>query len=366
MKSAATTLRQTTPAIWTDTTTAGLDSILTDIAELVTREGAWIDAHLITMECDGHLELASNAGQQGQPFIDLPTQVLVPIDALTWDEESVEVRLSEGAETMTSVQHDLLVLHIALWNATSKLSTFRATHPRAAALQNSDLHNAITRIRPSFTPGDATEDMLRTRTFSLRAGESTSSVVMPILELANHHPWGAPYRVNDARLSANYCAIDNSGLTYVHYGPHRDAIDLACLYGYATDFTTFFVSVPMTINLQGFGTLIIERSVQRRASVKWQADNGNLRVNYLLLDAHTGLFESLHRPVREFLLSQGASKSQALSLALEVAETVLYTNHQRLFDVITAAEGVSHPGAATVSLAARHQRQIIDVIGELA
>lgn len=366
MSTAAPTLTHATPAIATDTATAGLDSIVTDIAECLTREGARIDARLIVMERGGHLAVASDTGQQGEPFIDLPTQVLVPIDNLTWADESDQVRLVGGSETLTPVQSELLDLHIALWNATDKLATFRAAHPRAAILESAELRDAIALVRPGLTPGDSTRDMLRTRTFSLRAGDSTSSVIMPILELANHHPKGAPYRLRDGRLGAEYHFVDDTGLTYVHYGPHRDAIDLACLYGYATDITTFIVSVPLTVDLHDFGTLVIERSVQRRASATWQVEDGTLRVNYLVLDAYLGLFDALHRPVRDYLITQGASRAQALSLAIDAAEVILNANHVRLTDVIAAAEDVPHLGASTIALAATHQRQVIDVIGQLA
>lgn len=366
MSSAVPTLSHSTRVLLTDMTTAGLDELVTGIAELLVRNDAAIDPDLIVVEREGHLALATSEVKHGEPFISLPTQVLVPIDGLVWDDESDQVRLTESTEPLTSVQSDLLDLHIALWNTSDKLATFRATHPRAATLEETGLRRAIARIRPSFTPGDTPRDMLRTRTFTLRAGDSSSSVIMPLLELANHHPHGAPYRVDNGRLGANYSFIDDTGLTYVHYGPHRDAFDLACLYGYATDFTTFFVSAPMSIDLQDFGALTIERSVQRRGPAIWRIDEGDLRVSYLLLDARNGLFEALHRPVRDFLLARGASKAQALSVAIAAAETILQVNLQCYMNVITEAERVSHPGAATISIAAAHQRHVIDVIGELA
>lgn len=366
MTSATVAESMTTPAIETDTATAGLDSIITDIAEFLTHEGARIDANLIAVERGGHLALASETGQHGKPFIDLPTKVLVPVNGLTWADESDEVRLVGGTETLTPVQSELLDLHIALWNATDKLASFRSTHPRAAASEDTELLDAIAAARPGFTPGETTRDMLRTRTFTLRQVDSTSSVIMPLLELANHHPNGAPYRLTDGHLGAGYHFVDNTGLTYVQYGPRRDAIDLACLYGYATDVTTFFVSAPMTLDLTGFGSLTIDRSVQRHASATWRADEGNLYINYLLLDAYTGMFDALHRPIREYLLAQGASRAQALSLTIDAAESILQVNDQRLIDIMTAAKDVPHYGASTIAVAAAHQRSVIDVIGELA
>jgi len=366
MSTAAPALTQANPVIGTDTDAAGIDTIIGDIAHLLIQEGARIDQDLMVVERSGHLALASLTGEPKTRFIDLPTHALVPVDSLTWDDDAATVCLAEGAETLTGRQHTLLDLHIALWNATGKLAAFRDAHPRVAALLDPQLRDAITKIRPGFTPGNTTRDMLRTRTFSLRSGESSASVVMPILELADHHPFGAPYTLVDGHLGANYSFVDDTGLSYVRYGPHRDAIDLACLYGYATDFTTFFVSAPMTLDLQGFGTLTIERSVQRHAAPTWRAEEGILRINYLLLDAFTGLFDALHHPVREFLLTQGASRSQALSLAIDTAEMIMHANNQRLNDLIVAAERVPHQGASTIALAAAHQRAVIDVVGELA
>jgi hypothetical protein len=357
---------QAMPVILTDTSTAGVDVIITELAQLLAREGALIDPNLVVTEHDGHLALGTQAGEQGHPMIDLPTHELVPTDGLMWDDTTPKIQLAEGADALSALHRELLDLQIDLWNATDKLAMFRATHPRVAALQDAELRDAIARIRPGFTPGDTTRDLLRTRTFTLRAGESAQSVVMPILELADHHPYGAPFNLRDGRLGANYHFVDDTGLSYVQYGPHRDAIDLACLYGYATDFTTFFVSAPMTLDLKGFGSLIIDRSVQRRSPAAWRIHEGNLRIDYLLLDAYTGLFDVLHRPVREYLIGQGASRAQALSLAIDAAETIMQANHQRLIDVIAATEGLPHRGASTIAIAAAHQRQVIDVIGELA
>jgi hypothetical protein len=363
---AAPALSTHTPAVATQTSTPGIDGIITDIVRLLAGEGAGIDSSLVVVEADGHLALATHAGEQGEPFIRLPRPVLIPVEALTWSAESTDVQLLDGADSLSAVQQALLELHIAMWNATDKLATFRATHPRSAALRDTALRDAISRIRPTFAAGESTEDMLRTRTFSLRSGASASSVVMPILELADHHPYGAPYALTDEGLSANYHFINHSGLSYVRYGPHRDAFDLACLYGYATDFTTFFVSAPMTLDLKDFGTFTIERSVNRNSGAMWRVDDGRLTVNYLVLDAHTGLFDALHRPVREYLLSRGASKAQAISLAVDVADTVLNTNYRYLLDVIDAARANVHAGAETLALAAQHQCRVIDVIGELA
>jgi hypothetical protein len=356
----------TRPTLSTETNTAGLTDVITEIARILIDESAMLDPNLVVVEHNGHLALGSRDGIDGEPFIALPTQVLIPINDLVWAEDSTNVELTGGAESLSSVQRELLDLHIEMWNATNKLATFRTTHPRAAAMHAADLVDAIRKIRPSFSPGTSTRDMLRTRTFGMRSNETSASVVMPILELADHHPYGAAYARSDGGLGANYCFIDDSGLSYVSYGPHRDAVDLACLYGYATDFTTFFVSAPMTVDLQGFGTLSIERAANRQTAASWRVDDGKLAVNYLLLDAYTGLFDSLHRPVREYLLGQGASRSQATSLAIDVADVILSANHDWLSDIVTAAKGVTHDGASTIGVAAAHQRTVVDVIGELA
>jgi hypothetical protein len=363
---AARALSVTMPAVLTETNTAGLDDVITEIAQILLDESAMLDPNLVVVEQDGHLALGSRDGVHGEPFIALPTQVLIPINDLVWADDSTNVDVTGGADSLSYVQRELLDLHIALWNATNKLATFQATHPRAAALHAADLVDAIRKIRPSFSPGSSTRDMLRTRTFGLRSGESSASVVMPILELADHHPYGAAYVRSDGGLGADYCFIDDNGLSYVSYGPHRDAVDLACLYGYATDFTTFFVSAPMTVDLKGFGTFSIERTVNRQKTASWRVDDGKLAVNYLLLDACTGLFDSLHRPVREYLLGQGASRSQATSLAIDVADVILSANHEWLSGIVIAADGVTHDGASTIGAAAAHQRAVVDVIGDLA
>ena len=353
-------------AILTETTTEGVGEIIRAIAEVTTRAGGNIDAGLVAVELDGHVGLGTRIGNEGDRFITLPEQVLIPVNELTWTDASDVVQLESGGEFLTEIQRELLDLHIELWNSTQKLEAFRATHPRAAAMTDSALTEAITAIRSNFTPGNSTRDLLRTRTFGLGAGKEARSVVMPILELADHHPHGSPYYFAESDLSANYQFVDDSGGVYVSYGPCRDSIDLACLYGFATDTTTSFVSAPMSLDLGDFGTLRIERSVNRRSRAQWRADDESLSVDYLVLDAYVGLFDALCQPIREFLLERGASRSQSLALAIDAVGTIIHVNIQRVTSIADTAERSPHGGAAVIAAAARHQLSVIDVVGERA
>ena len=353
-------------AILTETTTEGVGEIIRSIAEVTTQAGGEIDPGLVVVEIGGHVELGTRTGQPGEPFITLPTQTLIPINELTWNDLSSDVQLESGRQSLSELQRELLDLHIELWNSTRKLETFRSTHPRAAALNDSALTEVITAIRSNFTPGNSTRDLLRTRTFGLGAGKEARSVVMPILELADHHPHGSPYYFAEGYLSANYRFVNDTGGVYVSYGPHRDAIDLACLYGFATDSTTSFVSAPMSVELGDFGTLRIERSVNRRSVTQWRADDESLVVDYLALDAFVGLFGALYQPIREFLLGRGASRSRSLALAIDAAGTIIHENIQRVASIVDIAERSPHGGAAVIAAAARHQLSVIDVVGERA
>jgi hypothetical protein len=264
------------------------------------------------------------------------------------------------------VQRELLDLHIALWNATGKRRQFLETHPRATTEEGSELAAAICEIRPSFVSSDTTATFLRTRTFGLSLNDTTkSSVIMPILELADHHPQGAPYRMTDGGLGSSYRHADDSAITYVRYGPSRDAIDLACHYGFATQDTGFAVSAPLGLDLDGHGDLVIKRSLDRRSNPRWTADAEGLTVTYLTLDVRSGLFDALYMPVRGYLEGRGVEGATARSLAMRACTTVLQLNKDLVRELEEQAQESLNGGGHLLAAAASHQWQVLDAVETL-
>lgn len=348
-----------------DASTPGVDDIVGRIAAVVTDLGAVIDRDLIVVERHGHVTLGSFRGRESEHFISLPFESLIPIDDLVWD-ESETVSLVDGAETLTDPQRHLLDLHIELWNATNKKGEFRRTHPKVAAASDDNLAMAIRTLRPTFTAADSTQAMLRTRTFGLRGGPGTHrrSVIMPILELADHHPQGAPYRTNAGLLSSQYTFVDDSPVVFVRYGPMRDAMDLACLYGFATKAPLFFVSAPLTVDLGDYGSLTIQREGDRGSPSRWEIGEQGVSVDYLPLHAHDGLFSTVIVPLRSYLESRGMSSADSTRAAMGAVEAILDANEAIVGEILEAATASEEPGARVVIEAAEHQLLVIDAVRE--
>lgn len=352
-------------AISVDATTSGVGDLITRIAAEARALGAVIDTHLMVAEHNGHVTLGSATGTAGEPFIRLPFDSLIPVDGLVWDSAN-GLTIPEGRENLTTAQQSLLDLHVQLWNATGKFDEFLARHPRAVAARDGALAEQIRRLRPTFTPDDSPAGMIRTRTFGLRrdASGERRSVIMPILELADHHPNGAPYRTGVGVLEASYRFVDDTRVAYVRYGPWRDAMDLACLYGFSTEAPLFFVSAPLTLDLGIAGSLTVMRQGNRQGEPRWQMDEQGLTVDYLPFHVSTGLFESFVRPVRGYLEHRGMDRGESMRTVMDLAERLLDENELVATGILGAARESQESGAAVVAEAAEHQLLVIAAIRE--
>ena len=355
----------TDPPISVDATTPGVGELITRIAAEACALGAVIDPHLMVAEHNGHVTLGSASGTEGEPFIRLPFDALIPVNDVVWD-DSRGLTVVEGNATLTSAQQSLLDLHVQLWNVTGKLEEFRTTHPKAATTRDGALAEQLHRLRPTFTPDDSPSAMVRTRTFSLQADAKSErrSVIMPILELADHHPHGAPYRTDDGLLESTYRFVDETNVAYVRYGPWRDAMDLACLYGFSTEEPLFFVSAPLTLDLGIAGSLTVVRQGNRQAEPRWKVDEQGLTVDYLPFHVRSGMFEAFIRPVRAYLEHSGMDRGASMRTVMDVAESLLDENQRIVTNILEAAQESNESGAAVVAEAAAHQLLVIAAIRE--
>lgn len=353
------------PAIQVVSDNVAVGAIVRDIATLVVQSGGWIHRHLGVVEHEGHLTLATLGGdddEDGEPFIALPEEVLIPSGALEWDDAAPDLSLAAEPGHLTALQRDLLHLHIALWNATGKREMFRAVHPKATVLGDDALRDAIRRLRPTFTPADTGAAVVQTRTFSWRSltDGARTSVVMPILELADHHPLGSPYRVREGTLGADIRHTGDSPVIHVRYQPRKDALDIACLYGFVTEKTTLAVSAETSVDLEGFGTLEVGRTADRSETPAWTGRAQGLAVSYLPLDVGTGLFRALFRPVFDHLVARRVPRSTARALASYACASVMETNRRIVEEIHERARSSVHPGTSMLMGAAEHQWSILD------
>jgi len=364
---------RTRSGITVDAVTPGVADTVERIVELLQGAGAYLDPRLIVLEREGHVTLATLDGPEGVPFIALPRETLIPIDSLVWDDSSSHIAILDGAASLTGLQRDLLELHVHLWNATGKRAEFLDTHPKAAVVDDPGLLDAVRAVRPSFAADSSTSALLRTRTFALRHPESTAgatsttmSVVMPILELADHHPAGAPYQFTEDKLGADFRVVDDSGVSFVRYGPMRDVIDTACQYGFSSGDVNYFVSAPLLLDLDGYGTLNIGRALNRRKPPAWSAGDSGLAVSYLPLHMDVGLYDSLFSPVRTFLDGQGVNRATSRAVAMRACATVVQSNAELVEKIYESASASAHGGAGVLAEAAVEQWRVIRTVEALA
>lgn len=342
--------------------TAGVRDVVDEIAALVIRGGGYLHPELTVRERDGHVTLSVDRRGADEVFIRLPRDVLVPVTALSWDEEADHMSLVSGRSSLTPLQGALVDLHIALWNLTGKLAHFRARHPKSAAVEDADLEAAVRLLRPTFHRDQSPAGMVHTRTFGMpRAdGRGQTSVIMPILELADHHTQGAPYRVDEAGMHARFRHVDDSGISYVLYGPRRDAVDMAALYGFVCREADFAVSAPLVIDLADYGQLAVSRSTLRRVPPTWTSTDSELATSYLLLAEDLRSTNEFLEQVCEFVTDRGADDHEAVDLAWSSLSTVVDLNRQACRTVHESAAASSHLGARVLQAALDRQGDVLE------
>lgn len=106
-------------------------------------------------------------------------------------------------------------------------------------------------IGPDATPATVTEADLAHPTAGRSIPPRKTRVLMALIDMLNHHPQGAPYQLDDSRLSVRVAQPTGDGECFAAYGGRRDVLDLALHYGYLDTATPFAFSAPVNVEVEG-------------------------------------------------------------------------------------------------------------------
>jgi hypothetical protein len=106
-------------------------------------------------------------------------------------------------------------------------------------------------IGPDATPAMVTDADLAPPTAGRSNPPRKTQVLMPLIDMLNHHPQGAPFQVDDSRLSVRVAQPTGDGECFAAYGGRRDVLDLALHYGYLDTATPFAFSAPVSVEVEG-------------------------------------------------------------------------------------------------------------------
>ncbi|MFM7511905.1 MAG: hypothetical protein ACKO3F_00825 [Cyanobium sp.] len=349
--------------------------VLQQMAALCQFHGASWHPQLEVEELQGSLRLLAPACCSG-PLITLPTALLVPIDGARWGAGSRALELLEAPGGITAVQRELLELHIALYNATSKISWWSREHPSRLVEQSAAVAEALVPLKPSWckhevsgasvaTPAEA---FLATRSFGWRkdaASETQCRMLMPLIDLLNHHQRGAPYKLIDQAMVIEAAQVGDREC-FAHYGGRRDVLDLALHYGHFDLSTPFAHTAPLEMAVEGVGWIRVEQQGRRPPRnpldpprVQLEADG--LRLSHLCchLEHPSRARTVLLLALRGWLQQRGHAAPEAQRLAQRGMEELSAANRQLLDQLARQCEEADHPGGGVLAAAARRQAGII-------
>ena len=344
--------------------------LLREIAHLCASYGARWNSELQIEVNHGCMRLLAPPGTSSQ-LIKMPTELLVPIGGAQWSTSADVLKLLQPAVDTTPVQRKLLQLHIELYNATSKLSWWSNQHPARLCEISRDLAAPLEQLKPAFRSQakySAAERFLATRSFNWRFNPEQNRrhpVLMPLIDLLNHHHQGAPYRIYDGAMQIK--AMQAGGREcFAYYGNRRDVLDLALHYGHFDLSTPFAHSAPLEIEIAGIGNICIEDQVQRvplhpfdPPRVTLEPDGVRLSHLCFHLDHPDRVQKMFGLAMQAHLRRRGHIVDSVLTMVQSGLSAIGRVNLHLLKQLAAAAQDSFHPSASLLVAAAQRQSSII-------
>ena len=346
-------------------------ALLQELAQECEAHGAQWHPELKAELREGSMRLLAPHGSSGE-LINMPTQLLVPIKGARWSSSDHDLILEQPPAELSSLQLELLNLHIALYNATGKLTWFSESHPTRLVEASPAVAAAVARVKPAHgqqqPKRSRAEGFLATRSFGYRASpdQSSTPVLMPLIDLLNHHPQGSPYRIRDGAMRV-MVAQTGSSECFAHYGHRRDVLDLALHYGYSDLNTPFAHSAPMDIHVDGIGMISVQHQGQRAPihpmdPPRVQITSDGIKISHLCCNLkHPQRATTMLRlALQGTLQKRGHSPVAASGLADRGLQAVAVENLRRLRQLQQIISKETHPGADILTSAIARQIDIFN------
>lgn len=356
--------------------------------DLVVAHGGSVHPKLWVAEREGSMSVHVD-GSDDELLMRVPAEILVPVDRVQIEAVGDELVVVTPDEAMTAVQHEALDKHLRLYNATAKVAWARAMLPDVALAGNPVGPDVMDRLRHAGARRgrSVAAAFLATRTLGLRipaspaasgatgtdptelqgdgeAGAARRPVLMPLLELVNHHPHGSPFGGSARGLRATVAHPVGGTEVYVRYDAHDDVIDMALRYGFVGDDARRTRVCPVQVEVSGLRVII--ESSRRRATHPFDppgvtVEGSTLTLSHLSIDAdhpqRTAV--ALSMAVQMAARSAGAALSgETVSADAVLAEIV--RADREVTDSVLADLALTGPAGATIERAVAAHRAIID------
>lgn len=228
--------------------------------ELVVARGGYVHPAAAIEVRDGSLRVVCNAPlTSGELLFRVPDELLVPTGELCWSDSEEIMQLSRTPGHLDRDRAEMLGLFITIYNASGKMDWVR-NQPARVLGRDADLAAQLDLVRPRLAARQlsAAAAFLETRNYSgksAQAGLAEKACLLPLIDFMNHHTEGSPFQQGDGHLRVDRNSPNGSRECFVNYGKHRDPLGLALSYGFLDRESPFAQSVPIAIDLPGFGRL---------------------------------------------------------------------------------------------------------------
>ncbi len=235
------------------------------ISELV-RSGAWLNPALRIVSSDSEFGIACNLSPSSRKLlIEIPTRCLLPLNQFELSYDAGKIQLAKSASRVTRTRQRLMELTLALYNASGKVEAFALhspelvlgrNHPITLTLGLADGVAEFPREKPPKSAAVPDDEELKLRQFlgSRRCGTRFGKfrrVLIPIVDLLNHHSEGAGYTEDKAD---KYVRIDiKQPLTgdrecRINYGDNNDILDFFRYYHFVPLTVPHMYSIPVVLS----------------------------------------------------------------------------------------------------------------------
>jgi hypothetical protein len=328
--------------------------------ELAERDGAEFSDDLCVKCVKGYLSLEAPPESFGKLLIRLPWDCLVPIQPFQLAVAGDHISISSHDAALTSGCIARMEAILELFNLANKFAEHRRASPWSLIAANPKLLSYIVQrqgahdanLERLIACGNVETLMLQTflntRAYDYRLQSSNLEtaqalsypVLMPVLDLMNHHIYGAPYRdQKDAegrgltmRRSAPLAGIE----CFACYGPY-DSFDMWLSYNFVDGRVPFVCSVAMTIELPHLGTIRMGKVAKSRAATavsmtdlfyvpKVLARRGNDIETASLLIPGPEHPTALRRALRHLITEMSPGHPRQDDLVLHAEEQIVATN----------------------------------------
>jgi len=266
----------------------GIERSLHNNVKLAQKDGAKFSDDLCLKCVKAYLCLEAPPESFGKLLIRLPWDCLVPIQPFQLAVSGDHITISSHDAGLTSGCIARMEAILELFNLANKFAEHRRTSPWSLIAPNPELLSYIVQrqgardaqLERLIAYGDVETLMLRTflntraydyrlQSSNLETGQALSyPVLMPVLDLMNHHIYGAFYRdlgkAEGSGLTMSRSAPLAGSECFACYGPY-DSFDTWLSYDFVDGRVPFVCSVAMTIELPHLRTIRMGKFAKSRA-----------------------------------------------------------------------------------------------------